>query len=334
MPSTAYTDITTGVASIQDRTNNAGADVDDVNGAELRLYARHLTGGIFEADDFVVVPGSGLSVGIGTDGEDVAVVPGTDPGQGNYIVRLGGAPPHNIALQAAHASLDRIDQIYLVVFDVAYDGGTLSLPRLARRTGDAAASPVGPGPDGAWSAYLLLATIFVSNGATGLVGGDITDERSLAGSTVEPTGQDAAISAAITAAQDAPGGSLYMDTAEDFSIDDITDVEATVESVNLPFPTATTTQEVWGTFAFERGNTVSGTPTNLTIRLKRNGVVFATKLFTAANWDSETSHDVHFHFRSTHGSNFGNFSATMQMNSGAVIEMDHVAFSIFGLRNS
>lgn len=177
MPSTSYNDVSAAVAAIQARTNAAGAAVDDTSGAEGRLWADFWAPGVLGATSWQVVPGAALSVNVGVTVDDLAVVPGLDPGQGNYLVRPGGAPPHNVPLTAAHSTNDRIDQIYLAVQDIAYDGGTISMPRISRRTGDPGASPSAPGPDAAWSAYLLLATILVNNGATSLTGGDITDER-------------------------------------------------------------------------------------------------------------------------------------------------------------
>lgn len=175
MPSTTYIDVALDVASLEDRTDESGTDILDVNGAELRLYAELLEPGLFTADAYDVTPGAGLSVDVGTEsGADLAVVEGTDTGQGKYLIRIGGAVPHNIPLEAADLSSPRIDSIYLVMADNLYDLGGLTLGRLALRTGDPAGSPSAPGPDGSWTAYLKLADISVQAGATSVNAGNIT----------------------------------------------------------------------------------------------------------------------------------------------------------------
>jgi microcystin-dependent protein len=181
MPTTTYQDVSAAVAAIQGRTNSGGGAVDDMTAAEMRMYASFFSPGVVGDTAWKVVPGSGLAVNVGTTIDDLAVVKGVDAGQGNYLVRPGGAPPHAITLSAAHVADDRIDQIYIVVQDIQYDGGTVSMARIARRTGDVAASPVAPGPDANWSAFLLLATVLINNGATSIAAGDVTDARTQAG---------------------------------------------------------------------------------------------------------------------------------------------------------
>lgn len=181
MPTTTIVDSTMKVAAVQDRTDAAGTPVTDVDGEELRLFADMFGPGVLKAGDFEVTPGAGLSVDVGSGvaKEDVAVVPGTVAGQGNYLARLDVGTA-NIPLSAADLSNPRLDEIYIVVADDNYDSGGLTLPRLGYRKGDPAASPAAPGPDGSWDAYLLLATVTVGVGASSVSGGDITDERELA----------------------------------------------------------------------------------------------------------------------------------------------------------
>lgn len=183
MATTNYTDADFKVGSIQSRTDAAGADYGfDVDGEELRLYADLFTGGILQAGFLEVAAGAGLSVdvGSGTPKTDVAVLDGAASGQGNYLARqeLGTV---NLALGAADLSLDRIDEVYIVVEDDPYDSSGRALCRYAVRQGDDSATPVAPGPDAGWKASLLLATLDIAAAATSLAGGDITDERTTVG---------------------------------------------------------------------------------------------------------------------------------------------------------
>lgn len=177
MAVTNITDLATKVAAIQARTDAAGTPVTDVDGEELRLYASIMTPGVMADDDWEVKPGTGmaLDVGGGTPDSDVAVVAGTG-GQGLYMVRkdLGIVP---VPLGAADLALNRIDEVYVVVDDNSYDASGRGLPLLAVRQGDNAVSPVAPGPDVAWKAFYLLATVSVGAGAVSLVTGDISDNR-------------------------------------------------------------------------------------------------------------------------------------------------------------
>jgi hypothetical protein len=115
-------------------------------------------------------------VGSGAAKADYYVVAGNIAGQGNYMVRLEAATV-TVTLNAADGSLARKDEIYLVVLDDAYDSTTLALPRLAYRDGTPAASPTAPGPDAAWDAYVLIATIDVPAAASDILACTITDER-------------------------------------------------------------------------------------------------------------------------------------------------------------
>jgi hypothetical protein len=181
MPSTNITEIDTAAASLQTRTDSAGAGVTDVDGEDLRLYAESLQAGVLNADDFEVVPGTGMTVDVGSGvaNQDVAVVDGDTGGQGKYLVRLADTNPFSLSLSASDPTNDRIDEVYLVVYDHAYDASSRTLPRFAIREGDPAGSPSAPGVDAAWKASLLLASLLVQNGVTTLAAPDVTDERSL-----------------------------------------------------------------------------------------------------------------------------------------------------------
>lgn len=181
---TTYTDPTAGfhAYALQARTDDAGTPVDDAGAADLRAVLAILTAGVVTpAAGFAVAPDANLdlAVGSGTAYTDVAVVAGTDPGQGRYLVRLGDDET-TVTLDAADLSNPRIDELYLVVLDDQYDSSGLVLPRLAVRKGTAAASPSAPGPDGSWKAYLKLAEVLVGAGVTSITAGNITDARAFA----------------------------------------------------------------------------------------------------------------------------------------------------------
>jgi Phage tail fibre repeat len=178
MPTT-YFDPTMKAAYLQSRTNAAGAATTDVDGEEMRLFHSLLSAGVFAANDYKVAPGAGLSVAVGSGSprHDVAVIQGTADGQGRYLVRLEATT--TVALPAADLTNPRIDEIYVVVVDHAFDAGGITKARLALRTGTAAASPVAPGPDPAWKAALKLATVNVATGATSVTAGQITDARAV-----------------------------------------------------------------------------------------------------------------------------------------------------------
>src|SRR5690606_12164307 len=117
-----------------------------------------------------------VDVGSGNADTDVAFVEGQVSGQGNYIVRLSPSSV-NLTVPAADLANSRIDQVYLVVEDDAYDLSGKSPPRLAYRHGTPRCSPQAPGPDSSWTAYLLLATVHVEASATSITDVDIVDER-------------------------------------------------------------------------------------------------------------------------------------------------------------
>lgn len=180
---TAYTDAAFGARSIGDRTDNVGSAVTDVSAEEDRYANKIVSQGVLAPlASFVPVSGGAatwdVTFGSGGSKTDYYVVEGTTAGQGNYIVRLPA--DQTIAINAAHASLDRFDEIYLVVQDNAYDSSGNALPRLAYRDGTAAGSPTLPGPDAGWDAYALLATIEVTAAASDIDGTTITDERTFA----------------------------------------------------------------------------------------------------------------------------------------------------------
>lgn len=195
---TVYTDTATQAYALQARTDAAGAAVDDVTGEDLRLVAQLFEPGVVmsPADSWQVkqrAAGANMSVDVGSGDPDtdLAVVAGIEAGQGNYLIRRAAATV-NVTVPAANLSNPRIDQVFLVVQDNAYDASARVLPRIAYRDGTPAGSPVAPGPDAAWRAYLLLAEILIPAGDTAITDSQITDQRAAATLAAEALGDHAA----------------------------------------------------------------------------------------------------------------------------------------------
>lgn len=181
MPSTSYTDVTMGARTIGARTDSAGTPVTDLSAEEDRYPVVILGEGYLTPTDAFLPAGSGganmnVIIGSGSAKTDYYVVAGDIAGQGQYMVRLASAT-ETVTLDAADGSLDRIDEIWLVVLDDAYDSSGLALPRLGYRKGDAAASPTAPGPDAGWDAAVKLCTIDVPAGAADITECTVTDNR-------------------------------------------------------------------------------------------------------------------------------------------------------------
>lgn len=170
MPTTTYSDAAFGVRDIGARTDPDGGPVggvDDLSAEEDRLINSLLSEGWLSGPDaFEVTPTSPASmtveIGSGAARADRYVVPGGAVGQHPYIVQLN----ETVVAQplAASDAQSRTDEIYLVVLDDAYDSTQRGLPRIGYRRGDAGLGA--PGPDPAWVAYALLATVPVPAGAT------------------------------------------------------------------------------------------------------------------------------------------------------------------------
>lgn len=179
MPTTTYHDKTFGVRAIGSRTDSAGSGVTDLAAEEDRYESSDVTAGfVSPSDSFIVTADSAWNVTVGSGGSktDIYAVVG-ETGQGTYIVRLDQAGD-TVTISAADGSNPRKDEVYLVVEDNAYDSSGRALPRLAYREGTPAGSPSAPGPDGSWTAYILLATIDVPAAAANIGACTITDERS------------------------------------------------------------------------------------------------------------------------------------------------------------
>ena len=182
MATTTYFDFSAAVRAINARTDSSGTPTaDDLTAEEDRLSHEFVTPGwIGQSDSYEPTEGAEgtLIVNIGSNGArtDYYVVPGAAEGQGNYVARL--AAKKSIVLDNADPVLGRKDEIYLVIQDNIYDATSRSLGRFGYRTGTPSASPAAPGPDGAWNAYSLLATIDIPGGAPDISVATIFDERS------------------------------------------------------------------------------------------------------------------------------------------------------------
>lgn len=166
--------------AIASRTDGASSPVDDVKGETLRLVTRILEEGVVDpATAFQVTQDTGsnmnIKVGSGTAKADLYKVDGGASGQEGYLCRLESQA--TIAISAADPSNPRIDEVYLVIFDDAYDSGGEGYADVVVRTGTPAASPSAPGPAGSWDAYAKLATISVAAAATAITNANITDGR-------------------------------------------------------------------------------------------------------------------------------------------------------------
>jgi hypothetical protein len=181
MPTTTITESTFAASVLGTRTDSAGAAVTDTTAEEARLWSAifSASGYITPSTAFQVAaqasPNMTVKVGSGTSKADHYVVAGTASGQENYAVRLD-VSSQNITISAADASQTRTDEIYLVVYDNAYDSTSRVLPRFGYRKGDLGGA--NPGPDSTWKAYALLARITVAAGVTSITNANISDQRS------------------------------------------------------------------------------------------------------------------------------------------------------------
>lgn len=179
MPTTTITESTFSAEVIGARTDSAGAAVSDTSAEEARLINSILSQGyITPSTAFQVtaqtVPNMTVKVGSGTAKADYYAVAGTVAGQGNYLARLD-LSSQNITISAADASQTRTDEIYLVIYDNAYDTTARALPRFGYRKGDVGGA--NPGADSTWKAYVLLARITVAAAVTSITNANISDQR-------------------------------------------------------------------------------------------------------------------------------------------------------------
>ena len=135
----------------------------DYDGAELRRIQTlsAMTNGTALGARGGVIPGTG-GLGVSLGGSTITVGSGNawvyQAGQGLYGVSLNSGGSHT--LTAAHATLPRIDLVYLRVWDNAVDASGLNKADSVYLAGTASASPSAPTPAGT-QIYLPLATISV-----------------------------------------------------------------------------------------------------------------------------------------------------------------------------
>jgi hypothetical protein len=210
MATTTYFDATFAVRAISDRTDAAGTPAAaDLTAEEDRLSHEFVTEGwVAEANSYAPTEGleGTMLLNIGSDGarDDYYVVAGDATGQGKYVARL--AAKTGVPIDTASPSLPRKDEVYLVIEDNIYDSNARSLARLGYRTGTPSVSPVAPGPDGGWNAYVLLATVEVPAGAPDIGATTITDERTQSQLVVDAATLDGRDAAYFSTAGHAHGG--------------------------------------------------------------------------------------------------------------------------------
>lgn len=144
-------------------------------GAMAALDALTSKGGVLPGGSPLVLTGSGMTGSVSTGR---AVVQGTTA-QGAYPVVLSAAEPITVA--NGHASLARIDSVFLAVYDQAYDTSGQTSAAAVYVQGTAASSPTAPTAVPNCTAYLKLWDIGVPAGASAGApinwGSALTDRR-------------------------------------------------------------------------------------------------------------------------------------------------------------
>jgi hypothetical protein len=238
--------------ALQARTDEVGAAEDDFDGQDARSFLRLFTAGVVTpADAFLVAEraaGANMSVDVcsGT-AWDLAVVEGDDAGQFHYAAAIGDATV-NATIEAADLSNSRIDGVFLVVQDDAFDSSGNVVPRIAIVDGTPASSPSAPSPDGSWTASLRLADILVPAGTTDIENADITDQRVRARVVDDGVSTDSIQDGAVTGAKiagTAIASHLVRARVQDLTGSGISTTEATEMSATLSIPAD------WGTYDIE-----------------------------------------------------------------------------------
>ena len=192
MPTTLYRSVATAINVLRNRTTDAGSAVDDLTSDDLRITNRFYTEGVGPGDHWKVrqrhpqTPNMSVDIGTGTTERDLAIIElkGAFAGRASYSISMEEADGEvNVQLDPAHASQPRVDEIYLVVQDRRFGGGSISNDRIGYRKGDSASGAsltnTGsfPGPDSGWYGYLLLARVFIPAGLTQILDANIQDQR-------------------------------------------------------------------------------------------------------------------------------------------------------------
>jgi hypothetical protein len=138
-----------------------------------------LQAGVVGASDFMVVQrgaGANMSVDVGTGGAWVAVTTGTR----NGLAHCFNDAVANVTITAAHATLPRIDQIYLRYNDSSIPTGSGDIPTLAVGTGTATSGATLANRTGAIALpadTLRLADVLVAAADTSITNTEIRDRR-------------------------------------------------------------------------------------------------------------------------------------------------------------
>lgn len=129
-------------------------------GAMLPVDAMTSRSGIIPGGTPMLLTGSGMTGSVSTGR---AVVQGTSA-QGAYPAALTAAEPITVA--NGHASLARIDSVFLVIYDQLFDTSGTTLAAVTYVQGTAAASPSAPAAPATTNAALRLWDITVPAGAS------------------------------------------------------------------------------------------------------------------------------------------------------------------------
>lgn len=129
-------------------------------GAYTPLDAMQTRAGVIPGGTGMLLTGSGMS---GTVATGRAIVQGT-AAQGAYPVAITAAEAITVA--NGHASLPRIDTVWLVAYDQLYDTSGQTLAAVVYTQGTAAGSPTAPTAPATGTAYLRLWDILVPAGAS------------------------------------------------------------------------------------------------------------------------------------------------------------------------
>lgn len=143
--------------------------------------------GVFEAGDYLVTQrqaGANMSVDIAAGNGAQALVQGdTVTAQGLYLVGPHADPVINEPIAAAHATLPRVDQVVLQMFDDLHDGSGNNFSQVAVLAGAPTSgatldnrSGTAPLPD----SCLLLADVLVGAGVASIANDKIRDRRTWA----------------------------------------------------------------------------------------------------------------------------------------------------------
>jgi len=167
------------------RTGSVGPPI-RANTFEPEVLRQIITGlaplpGVVVASDLAVTqngtPNMSVNVAAGN-----AIVQGTSVAvtQGSYWFYNDATV--NLAVTAAHATLDRIDLVVAQIQDAFYAGAS-NTPQLAVIAGTPAGSPVRPAVP---ASSLILASLYITHAETSVLTAAITDARTTAGPRVSP----------------------------------------------------------------------------------------------------------------------------------------------------